>query len=274
VSDIDELLERAQRASQRLHRMTIRGEGWSGDARKGFIFNPAPVLGESGEGAGGFTGACCIGEACSILSAADCATAGGVYQGDFTVCFPNPCVPVIPPCPEGGCGFEAFDGSGRRFLTRTVVASLNCFVHEDAGTCQQYETISLNSERTDSYDPDSCELTCTGECDGTGEYSQTGCPFPFADSTVFTGTTCVGSWSPGGTIANSPTGFSALTGLNVSASESYFAQPGFSNSDGGVVMSATEEVWSYDHDFYDPGPGGSVSGSATVSVFLSDECIP
>ncbi len=39
----------------------------------------------------GATGACCIGTDCSVLSAADCATAGGVYQGDGVPCDPNPC---------------------------------------------------------------------------------------------------------------------------------------------------------------------------------------
>jgi len=40
------------------------------------------------------TGACCVGEDCSILSEADCTTAGGTYHGDDTVCDPNPCLPA------------------------------------------------------------------------------------------------------------------------------------------------------------------------------------
>ncbi len=36
-------------------------------------------------------GACCIGAACSLMSAPDCAISGGIYQGIFTVCFPDPC---------------------------------------------------------------------------------------------------------------------------------------------------------------------------------------
>ncbi len=50
------------------------------------------------------TGACCIGDdgACQLLTAADCAAAGGIYQGDGTNCTPNPC----PPCPAD------FDNSG------------------------------------------------------------------------------------------------------------------------------------------------------------------
>jgi len=37
-------------------------------------------------------GACCIGEDCVILTEADCGLAGGLYQGDDTVCDPNPCI--------------------------------------------------------------------------------------------------------------------------------------------------------------------------------------
>jgi hypothetical protein len=38
------------------------------------------------------TGACCIGDVCSITTAADCQ---GTYQGDGTGCDPNPCI-IIP----------------------------------------------------------------------------------------------------------------------------------------------------------------------------------
>jgi hypothetical protein len=37
------------------------------------------------------TGACCFGTSCSILTAAACSLLGGVYQGDGTLCSPNPC---------------------------------------------------------------------------------------------------------------------------------------------------------------------------------------
>src|SRR5438477_2679657 len=38
------------------------------------------------------TGACCVGEVCSITTAAACADLGGDYQGDGTPCDPNPCL--------------------------------------------------------------------------------------------------------------------------------------------------------------------------------------
>jgi hypothetical protein len=173
MKDVEELLEEAHEAHRRLHGITIRGPGFSGDARRGFIFNPAPVLGESGEGAGGFTGACCIGEACAILSATDCAAAGGVYQGDFTPCSPNPCVAVLPPC--NGCGYDAFDGSGRKFLRKSQI------VTETASDCCGNEvsfcarSIDGMIELVTVIDPETCmESTETDtnirtivECGGT-----------------------------------------------------------------------------------------------------------
>jgi len=48
-------------------------------------------------------GACCFASGqCTIENAAACATAGGTYQGDLTVCEPNPCPPPPPiECPAG-----------------------------------------------------------------------------------------------------------------------------------------------------------------------------
>ncbi len=44
-------------------------------------------------------GACCFDDgSCTVMLAGDCANAGGVYQGDDTVCDPNPC-----PRPEACC---------------------------------------------------------------------------------------------------------------------------------------------------------------------------
>ncbi len=51
--------------------------------------------------------ACCFPDgSCQLLSQTDCGTAGGSYQGDNTVCDPNPC----PWLPLGACCFAA-DGS-------------------------------------------------------------------------------------------------------------------------------------------------------------------
>lgn len=49
----------------------------------GHLCTPPPV-----------TGACCVDFVCSIVSAADCAAAGGTYYGDDSLCVPSPCPPV------------------------------------------------------------------------------------------------------------------------------------------------------------------------------------
>jgi hypothetical protein len=99
MADLDELLQDATKLHQQLHGIQIRGPGWSGDARKGFIFNAGPSATEGGEGSGGGApptpvGACCIDEDCSILTEAACIAAGGDFQGVGTGCDPNPCVVV------------------------------------------------------------------------------------------------------------------------------------------------------------------------------------
>jgi hypothetical protein len=51
------------------------------------------------------TGACCIADACSILSEADCIASGGTYHGNGTVCTPNPCVGAC--CDgDGNCSIQ------------------------------------------------------------------------------------------------------------------------------------------------------------------------
>src|SRR5216683_7856162 len=71
-------------------------------------------------------GACCNNGACSSTANQQaCLDAGGVYQGDGTTCDPNPC--TLPPC--NGCGFLAFDGSGRTFLRQDATSDNEC----DAG---------------------------------------------------------------------------------------------------------------------------------------------
>ncbi len=44
---------------------------------------------------GAAQGACCVGADCSIQTAANCQTMGGTYLGDGTSCSPNPCVVPI-----------------------------------------------------------------------------------------------------------------------------------------------------------------------------------
>lgn len=69
-----------------------------------------PVAGAMGFGVDGIevcfdtelTGACCtqIGDECQVLTAAECTNAGGEYQGDDTICDPNPCPELWACCVE------------------------------------------------------------------------------------------------------------------------------------------------------------------------------
>jgi spore coat protein A len=52
------------------------------------------------------SGACCLGDNCDLLTAAECANQAGVYQGDGTSCSPNPCI-----VPTGACCFDNTDCS-------------------------------------------------------------------------------------------------------------------------------------------------------------------
>jgi hypothetical protein len=47
--------------------------------------------GGGGGGGGPTTGACCVGSDCSIQTPSGCEGMGGIYQGDGTLCVPNPC---------------------------------------------------------------------------------------------------------------------------------------------------------------------------------------
>jgi hypothetical protein len=54
------------------------------------------------------TGACCFPNgSCLVLTAAECATQGGAYQGNSTLCEPNPCQQPSAACcyPDGHCEF-------------------------------------------------------------------------------------------------------------------------------------------------------------------------
>jgi len=52
-------------------------------------------------------GACCNGSSCTRVSAAACASGGGIYQGDTTSCSPSPCAPNGACCLDTGCSIQA-----------------------------------------------------------------------------------------------------------------------------------------------------------------------
>lgn len=121
-------------------------------------------------------GACCDGEGgCLDLSEFDCT---GTFMGIGTSCADDP-----PPCemPDCLCGFPAFDGSGRMFLTKTIVRS-----DESPPCCEGLDTCAAGHSGTQTivltYDPITCELSddrdkiTATDCDGsTGEIDATAC---------------------------------------------------------------------------------------------------
>lgn len=206
----EELIQRTRTLIRKWDNVRIVGAGWSGDARRGFQFNPVqasfspsgttpPPPTPSGaccpeegdcfistqsvcEGGGGTyqgddttcepdpcpqppaTGACCVGTDCSIETEDDCTGMGGVYQGDDTTCDPNPCEEV-----ECSCGFNAFDGSPRRFLTQTWTVDGYYHWDDDDAVCgSTFCTLTMNFTKTSTYDPNTCELTTS--CEGSYQY--------------------------------------------------------------------------------------------------------
>ena len=98
-------------------------------------------------GGGDPTGACCVGNSCSIMSEADCAGAGGTYNGDNSSCSGDPCgggggcpAGEIEDC-NGNCCPESWvaDGycdDGARMCGMAIAIFLNCAEFDcDGGDC-------------------------------------------------------------------------------------------------------------------------------------------
>ncbi len=111
-------------------------------------------------------GACCIGSDCSITAnETDCTDMGGTYQGDGTPCDPNPCMV------DCACGFEAFDGSGSRFL-RYEAVGVGTYNFQQFGVGGYTAVAAYNLHIVQEYDPDTCELT-TDTSDVSSSHSNT-----------------------------------------------------------------------------------------------------
>ncbi len=96
------------------------------------------------------TGACCLaGGTCQIQTSANCSAAGGVYQGDNTLCSPNPCTQ-----PTGACCIS--DGSCQ------VLTSADCGTA--GGTYQGDDT---------SCSPNDCPQPCPHDLDSSGDVGVT-----------------------------------------------------------------------------------------------------
>ncbi|MCH2152917.1 MAG: hypothetical protein MK089_06205 [Phycisphaerales bacterium] len=102
--------------------------------------------------AGDPTGACCLGDSCSIQTAADCSTSGGDYLGDGTSCGNNPCVD-----PTGACCLES---------TCSVTSAADC---EAAGG--DYLGDGTNCDNDPCVDPPATGACCIGSScnEGTAE---------------------------------------------------------------------------------------------------------
>jgi spore coat protein A len=87
-----------------------------------------PVLQVTYTTGGTVTGACCLSDnTCQELTPTQCATAGGTYHGDGTICTPNPCV-----APTGACCLT--DGSCNA-LTAAQCAAANGVYQGDNSAC-------------------------------------------------------------------------------------------------------------------------------------------
>ncbi len=110
-------------------------------------------------------GACCFGGSCSEgYTEGDCTDEGGIFQGYGTDCSgDNPC--NLPP--DCTCGFEAFDGSGRRFLVKTehVVRTSSQDFHSGSDDCN----VSTDTTTTTTVNPFNCSSEVT--CEGTSHFT-------------------------------------------------------------------------------------------------------
>lgn len=119
------------------------------------------------------TGACCLpdGGGCTVLTSSACDALGGTWQGEDVPCFPDPC-PPLPSCAL--CYFLAFDGSGRKFLTRTVqsngtITCPDCIAASYLGVSETW-----TAQKVESYAPGSCTLSCSYSGSGSATSDETG----------------------------------------------------------------------------------------------------
>ncbi len=189
--------------------------------------------------------------------------------------------PVFPCCPSAtlvcdqisasssSCGYAAFDGSGRKFLTRSWVTSGTATCTAPPG-CTGTAVTTWSASGTRTQDPDTCEETCNCTGSGTGVIAFVGIGCTSANcSGTLTASGC-------GASTGNPCGFSSSV---VDSSESCAwtgagCPPGAAQAYlwsclGGassvVVSSAIEEISHYDHTI------GACTQTATKTVTLSGE---
>ena len=105
------------------------------------------------EGAPDPTGACCVGSSCSTVTASDCSSLGGSYQGDNSNCGGDPC--FTPPaegacCIGGSCSISTADdcsSSGGAYQGDNSDCSDDpCFTPPATGACCVGSTCSISTE--------------------------------------------------------------------------------------------------------------------------------
>ena len=113
----------------------IRLGGWQGATGTG-------TLTISGEFGGDPTGACCLGQDCSLQTQAGCESLGGSYLGSGTNCNNSPCAPSEPTgacCLSNDCFIGTLEdcnaGNGEYQGNDTTCADIDCGGSDPVGAC-------------------------------------------------------------------------------------------------------------------------------------------
>lgn len=129
---MSDLTERISKIEQGLKTFTMIGSGGAqveGSFETGYCITCPEIVGASTTTGGVIpppitpSGACCIGNDCTIRTEENCLSEGGTYQGDNTTCSPNPCGTT------GACCHD--DGS----CTETTQAECDGDYQGDGTTC-------------------------------------------------------------------------------------------------------------------------------------------
>ncbi|MEE2912968.1 MAG: hypothetical protein VX436_04095 [Planctomycetota bacterium] len=99
-------------------------------------------------GGGDPSGACCVGTSCTYVTAAECSSSGGKYQGDFVSCTSYPCGGA----PEGACCI----GTDCSVMTQSACSAAGGGYQGDDSTCS-----------ADACDNGGCEAGYSPDCAGT-----------------------------------------------------------------------------------------------------------
>lgn len=209
-------------------------------------------------------GACCEPDCVDNTTPDGCSADGGTFQGFGTTCDTDPC--TLPPC--NGCGFDAFDGSGRKFLTST--RAMTSFSASFAGppVCpDSLQTASGTSSKVSTIDTTDCSVSCT--CTGSvAIHSVNNCPSDYCDDTI-TANSCsaFNNCGPSGTDVLSDASDCGWSNSSCSLAVGHgCASYGITET----VISATQKEIDFDY-----GPDGSGQFvHAVVIITLSDECNP